>query len=86
MLLLLQALQRRFPRISTAPLYRLLKKNIFGIYLFHPVIIYWLFSKLSGLHLMPTALVTAVSLASLAVSILAAALMRRLRLRIPIGE
>lgn len=86
MLLLLQSLQRRFPKISAAPLYKLLKKNTFGIYLFHPIIIYWLFSKLSGLHLMPTALVTAVSLTALAASILATGLMRRLRLQILIGE
>lgn len=85
MIVLLQAVLRRYPQICATPLYALLKKNSFGIYLFHPIIVYGLFSRLSGLAILPTVLVTAVSLTALTLSILATGILRRLRLQILIG-
>ena len=86
MIVLLQTILRRYPQICSRPLFALMKKNSFGIYLFHPMILYWLFSRLAGLKLLPTALVTATSMIALAASILATCVLRRLHLQILIGE
>ena len=66
--------------------YKIIRKNAFGIYLFHPIIIYVLYSRLYALEIMPVVLVTAVTVVSGALSVLATIAMRKLRLNVLIGE
>lgn len=86
MVILMWAVLRFFPGIAENRVYRLIRKNSFGIYLFHPMIIYWLFSRLYALDVMPMVLVLAVSAAALVLSIGGTELLRKLRLQILIGE
>lgn len=86
MIVLSQSMLHIFPKIRENALYKLIKRDSFGIYLFHPIIIYWLFSRLHCLNILPMVLVIAVSLAAMIISIYATYLMRKLHLTILIGE
>lgn len=66
--------------------YRCLEKNSFGIYLFHPMIIYTLFHFLGGFDIPPVLLSFGATAVAILVSIGATNLMRKLRLQILIGE
>lgn len=61
-------------------------RNSFGIYLFHPVIIYVLYSRLHTLEISPLLLASAVTVVSCGISILMTMAVRKLRLGLLIGE
>ena len=63
--------------ITTTRLFDLINKNSFGIYLFHPIIIYLLFYIFGDLPVNPYLLTALVFLTSTAASILLTGLVRR---------
>ncbi len=66
--------------------YKMLKKNSFGIYLFHPMMIYTLFYFLGEYNISPYLLTIGVVIVSIIASILITELIRKLRLGVVIGE
>lgn len=72
--------------ISKNRLYRTLSQNSFGIYLFHPMIIYVLFYYTGSLRLAPILLGGAIFLTSLFLSLSLTLLLRRLGLGLLLGE
>ena len=86
MLLLGWLTLRRFPEIPDHRAYRCLNRNAFGIYLFHPMIIYVLFTVTNGLALPPVVLSGGIFAVAMIVSVLLTELTRKLRLGILMGE
>ena len=72
--------------ITTTRLFDLINKNSFGIYLFHPIIIYLLFYIFGDLPVNPYLLTALVFLTSTAASILLTGLVRRKNMGVIIGE
>lgn len=72
--------------ITTTRLFDLINKNSFGIYLFHPIIIYLLFYIFGDLPVNPYLLTALVFLTSTAASILLTELVRRKNMGVIIGE
>lgn len=72
--------------ITTTRLFDLINKNSFGIYLFHPIIIYLLFYIFGDLPVNPYLLTALVFLISTAASILLTGLVRRKNMGVIIGE
>lgn len=66
--------------------YNVIDKNMFGIYLFHPMIIYVLFYFLGIYNINPILLTLVISIVSIIVSVYATKLMRKIGLSIFIGE
>ena len=67
-------------------LYKCIQKNTFGIYLFHPMIIYVLFYLFGDYDISPYLLSGGIFLISIAVSMIIAYVIRSLHLEILIGE
>jgi len=76
----------RFPNVIGNRVYLSLKKNSFGIYLFHPMIVYALFYWLGKYNINPFLLSALICAAAILASIGATALLRKLRLKVLIGE
>lgn len=72
--------------ITETYLYKVIDKNMFGLYLFHPMIIYALFYILGGYNINPILLALGISIVSIVISILATKLIRKIKLGIFIGE
>ena len=72
--------------ISSNKLYKELKKNSFGIYLFHPMIIYVLFYCLGSKDINPFLLTGIVFIISMILSDLFTRCMRKIKLGIILGE
>lgn len=72
--------------ITETKLYQSLLRNSFGIYLFHPMIVYVLFYYTGGLDIPPILLSTAIFLIALVISSLLTDLLRLVKLHIVIGE
>lgn len=85
-IILCWSLLHRFPAVTDHPLYRAVKKNSFGIYLFHPMIIYVLFHLLGQYDIDPVLLSTMIWVAATILSVFATKLVRKLRLQLVIGE
>lgn len=86
MMIFCWGLLRRFPGVIDHPLLRCIKRNAFGIYLFHPMIVYVLFRLLGKYDLAPAALSVFVSAVSIFLSIWATEGVRMLHLHLLIGE
>lgn len=74
------------PRINNLKLYKSLKRNSFGIYLFHPMIIYALFAFLGQYSINPLLLSIVAFIASTVISYAATEFLRKKNLHILIGE
>lgn len=79
-------IEKMFTAFTKTYIYRIINKNSFGIYLFHPMIIYALYYFLGDFNINPYLLSIGIALVSLVVSIIATELMRVLRLYVLIGE
>lgn len=77
---------QRCEKLTTTPLYKYIHTNSFGIYLFHPMIIYILYFYLGQYDIPPIILCFDIAIISLVFSIIATKLFRVLRLKIFIGE
>ncbi len=75
-----------FPSAFESPAYQAFKRNTFGIYLFHPMIIYVMFYICGGYDLNPVLLSALASICAIALSILATNVVRKLHLQLLIGE
>lgn len=73
-------------KILNTALYKNLKKNSFGIYLFHPLIIYTLFYFFGQYDINPYLLTLVAIVTSIFGSVLITELLRKLHLKIVIGE
>lgn len=69
-----------------SPVWNCLKKNAFGIYLFHPMIIYALFFLLGAFDIPPAVMFIGIFLVSFSLSLGASVLLRKLRLGILLGD
>lgn len=76
----------RFPAVVLNSVYGSVKRNFFGLYLFHPMIIYVLFHWLGQYNINPVLLSTFIWIVAAFLSICATELMRVLRLQLVIGE
>ncbi len=85
-MLLCTALLCRFPAITDNRIYKLVKENAFGIYLFHPMIIYVLYYALGSLGINPIILSSCIAVTAFALSILLTVIVRKLHLRTLLGE
>lgn len=85
-MLLCSALLHRFPSVVDNRLYKSVKENAFGIYLFHPMIIYVLYYALGNVGIHPIILSSCIAVTAFALSILLTVIMRKLRLRLLLGE
>ena len=65
---------------------KVLSKNGFGIYLFHPMIIYILYYYLGGLDINPIVLCVGITVVSYFLSVLLTEIFRKARLTLLIGE
>lgn len=72
--------------IMTSKLFKLLNKNNFGLYLFHPMIIYIIFYIIKDLDIYPWISIPFVFVLSSFLSIIATAFIRTIGLKIVIGE
>ncbi len=79
-------LAAKYPDIIENPFYRLLNRNGFGIYLFHPAIIYLLYYQLTPYPINPYVLALVVFSTALTGSILLTEILRRLHLGVVMGE
>lgn len=79
-------LLRRFPDVVHNSVYGSVKRNFFGLYLFHPMIIYVLFHWLGQYNIDPVLLSTFIWMAATLLSICATELLRVLRLQWVVGE
>ncbi|MBE5799010.1 MAG: acyltransferase [Clostridiales bacterium] len=86
MMFICWALLCRFPDVLGHPILKRIKQNSFGIYLFHPMIIYVLFALLGKRDISPIFLSVFASAAAILLSVYATGLMRKLRLHLLIGE
>lgn len=76
----------KLPFVMETYFYKVIDKNMFGLYLFHPMIIYVLFYFLGGYNINPILLTLGISIVSIIISILATKIMRKIKLGIFIGE
>lgn len=74
------------PSITSSRLYTLLRRNSFGIYLFHPMIIYILFFFTGQMNIPPLLLTLISFVVSLLASVLFSSALRFFKLKILLGE
>lgn len=86
MLFLCWLLLLRFPNILSTRFFAIIKKNAFGIYLFHAMIIYVLYALFGQYDIPPIVLCTGVIVVSTVLSIFASELLRKAKLRWVLGE
>lgn len=79
-------LLRRFPAVIHNSVYGSVKQNAFGIYLFHPMIIYVLYHWLGQYKFSPVFLSAFIWITATLLSVCATKLLRILRLQLLIGE
>lgn len=72
--------------IKETKIYKLLDKNGFGIYLFHPMIIYILFYYLGNYRINPILLSLFIVIVTYIISILLTTIVRKIKLQFIIGE
>lgn len=77
---------RWFPNLLAAPLVSVVKQNSFGIYLFHPMIIYVLFYLLGQYNIHPIILSVLIFVVATVLSICATKVLRKIKLHWIIGE
>ena len=75
-----------FPKIINNPIFCCIKKNSFGIYLFHPMIIYVLYHLLGQSDIDPILLSTIISIVATILSVYGTKIVRLLHLQWVIGE
>lgn len=73
-------------KITSFYIYNLIKQNSFGLYLFHPMIIYWIFYLCSDIAINPYVLTVSAFLASTIISLALTEMFRKCKLEIFIGE
>lgn len=73
-------------KIAGIKWYRVLNRDSFGLYLFHPMIIYVIFWQLGGLNINPWLLSAGAFIVSAGLSIVLTELLRKCRAGIAIGE
>ena len=86
MILLLFGISGYLPAGESSRLFRGLKKNSLGIYLFHPMVIYVLFYLFGQAQINPYCLCLGIAAVSFALSVGLTELVRKLHLGILIGE
>lgn len=86
MILLLFGISGYFPAGESSRVFRVLKRNSFGIYLFHPMVIYVLFYLFGQAETNPYCLCSCIAAASFVLSVGLTELVRKLHLGILIGE
>ena len=76
----------RFPNMLEGRMLGMIRKNSFGIYLFHPMIIYVLYFVMKESRINPVALWVMISLVSIALSVGITSVLRKLKMGFLIGE
>ena len=76
----------RCPSIMETKVFKYLKKNSFGIYLFHPMIIYLLYFYLGNYDVLPIVLCSFITIAAIIGSVLLTEVFRILHIQVLIGE
>lgn len=84
--MILGIVQHISTKICDTRLYKGIKRNSYGIYLFHPMIIYILFFYLGNCDISPYLLCTFVIIVSFGASYLFTVILRKIKLGILIGE
>lgn len=75
-----------FPRMLESKLYQVIKRDIFGIYLIHPMIIYVIYSQLGQKNIPPVILGFGAAVVAFVLSVFGTECIRFLRLSVLIGE
>lgn len=75
-----------FTKLKESKLYKISAKNSFGIYLFHPMLLYFVYYYVGVYAVNPYLLTSAAVIAAAAVSISATELLRKAKLQMLIGE
>ena len=86
MMLAFSSLLTGSEKLQSSKLYRFLKKESFGLYIFHAMVIYVLFAVLGATQVPPVVLVVLSVVVSTAMSFVLNALVRKLKLSILLGE
>lgn len=86
MLIFVLLCRKWFPHMHETSWYQLLKRDIMGIYLIHPMLLYGMYSQLGQKDIHPVVLSLGAALAALLLSMLGTECIRRLGFSVLLGE